>query len=143
MKSKIFSKFKNVISVFLLSLFIVSSFSVSAYADTGQKFYAKIKTGTAGYGVVDGSYNDRYYHLTPGRVGLEVKSVTPGGEFEVYLYKDGWEIDRCVEITSTTWRRFYDIPEDSSDYYLKVAVKGASKRTYIISGLIHDHGDPE
>ena len=84
---RIFSEFKNVISVFLLSLFIVSSFSVSAYADTGQNFYAKIKTGTAVYGVVDGSYNDRYYQLTPGRAGLEVKSVTPGGEFEVYLYK--------------------------------------------------------
>ncbi|ELC8464114.1 hypothetical protein ACSW8Q_15945 (plasmid) [Clostridium perfringens] len=46
-------------------------------------------------------------------------------------------------MTSLTFRRFYDIPEDSSDYYLKVAVKGESKKTYIISGLIHDHGEPE
>ena len=87
------------------------STSISAYADTGQNFYAKITTGT--------------------------------GEFEVYLYKDGREIDRCVGITSPTWLRFYDIPEDSSDYYLKIAVTGSSKATYIISGTLHDHGDPE
>ncbi|MBI5978598.1 hypothetical protein SNJ89_14840 [Clostridium perfringens] len=118
------------------------STSISAYADTGQNFYAKITTGTAGFGVINGSYNDKYYHLTPGRAGLEVKRVT-GGEFEVYLYKDGREIDRCVGITSPTWLRFYDIPEDSSDYYLKIAVTGSSKATYIISGTLHDHGDPE
>lgn len=133
---------KKIVSISLFSLFLVLGTSVSAFADTGQKFSATIKTGTAGYGVVNGSDNGKYYHLTPGRAGLDVKSVS-GGTFEVYLYRNGREIDRCVNITKPGWRRFYDIPKDASNYYLKIAVTGKSKTSYSISGYIHDHGDPK
>ncbi|MEG1004438.1 hypothetical protein [Clostridium sp.] len=133
--------FKKCALTFLLSGFMLISSSISAYADTGIGFSATIKTGNSGYGIVNGKDSGKYYHLTPGRVGLEVKNVS-GGTFEVYLYKGSKEIDRCVNITSATWRRFFDIPKDSSDYWLKVAVTGKTNTTYSISGKIHDHGDP-
>lgn len=135
-------RFKKIVSLYLLSLLLVLGTSITAFADTGTRFSATIKTGTAGYGIVNGGRNGKYYHLTPGRAGLEIKNVS-GGKFEVYLYRNGIEIDRCVNITKPDWRRFYDIPKDASNYYLKIAVTGKSKTSYSISGVLHDHVYPK
>lgn len=133
-------KMKKIITSLIFCAALMIGTSADAFA-CGTSFGANIEAGTGGYGVVNGNKNNKYYHLTPGRAGLEVTSVS-GGKFSVYLYKGWREIDKCVNITSPTWRRFYDIPSDSYDYWLKIVVEGNSHHSYRISGRLHDHGDP-
>jgi len=134
---------KKFITSLVLCVAVLFCCSINAYADDGQSFGESIDIKTGGYGVIKGKNNSKYYHLTPGRAGLEITNVS-NGSFDVELFKGGsWtEVGSCTGITSPTWRRFYNIPKDSSDYWLKITAYGASGSTAYISGVLHDHGDP-
>lgn len=130
--------------VFLIStfLFLLLGFTTNAYADTGVDFGAsKITAGTAGYGVVDGNKNGKYYHLSPSNAGIYVSSVT--GKVEVTLRK-GKHLPKnisTVTVTSSGWYKLPKIPSDAKDYSLLIVYYGANNTSGSIRGTVHDHGD--
>lgn len=125
--------------------------SLNAYADTGVDFGAsEIKVGTAGYGVIDGRANGKFYHLTPSNAGIYVNSLSTSTDpdtgkirpITVTLRKGRYAASKIctVTVTATGWYQLPGITKDDTDYSLYLVYSGASGSVASISGTVHDHG---
>lgn len=133
---------KSLLSLALAFMLILGC-SFPAKADSGSNFGAgTIKAGTAGYGVIDGAKNDKFYHLTPGRASIYVGSHS--GKIQVTLREGYFSVSATTIDTvdiddGNGWYTFNGLTKDSQYYSLFITYYGASGTSGSISGSVHDH----
>jgi len=136
---KIFSKL-----LILSSLFIMLT-AVSVNADSGVKMTFDFDAGTKG-AWLDGSVNEKFYHLTPGQVSVQglSYSVSSGGSlssFTVTLKRSVAGPDKNYGTKTAATNMVWTVDVDSSDYYFYLYGKSSYGGINIYgSGYVHDHG---
>lgn len=136
---KIFSKF-----LVLSSLFVMLA-SVSANADTAARMTFDFDAGTKG-AWLDGSTQDKFYHLTPGAVSVQGFSYDVSdpdllNTFTVTLKRSVSGPDKNYGTRSAASSMSWSVDADSSDYYFYLFGKSSYGGINITgSGNVHNHG---
>ncbi|MGL5646352.1 MAG: hypothetical protein ACRDDY_00755 [Clostridium sp.] len=135
--------FKKLISTIMLSTIILSSVTVIASAekmrDTGKVMDFSYKVYASGSGMVDGSQNNIFYKLTPGKVHANITSRS-SSDIKLELVRKGSVFNKSYgsKQLSSTGNYVWDVDTDSSKYYFP-AWGGARDTTQRVKGTMHDH----
>lgn len=131
---------RKVISTLLLSAFILGSATVVVKADSGTKVDFSYDIDETGRGMVSGKGNNKFYHLTPGKVHVNVSGTSSYGTMTMILQSDGvlWDSQYGSHIVNGTGNYVYDVDADKTNYYLK-AYGGSRNTTQYVYGVMHDH----
>lgn len=129
--------FKKFLVMAMTVIALGTFMTMPAFADEGRQVNASLKPNSA----LDGSDNNRYYHLTPGSCSINVTQFSGWkSNVDILLKRARTGPDKTIDsvrVSHTGWYQFNGVDQNSYDYYLYLMSHGPS--SVKLKAYMHDH----